>query len=148
MVTTEFSARALARVILKQSAFIAVLGLNFTMSALAQNPSTDILSAEGVAAERSPLSAIDWLSESLTSNRSVPFFTPETDVSQGIVTRQIAVTRLDEQPATAVGLLPTAITGLPADLWGVTHAQTVAERLEGHRPGRAASSRRAICGYR
>lgn len=63
-----------------------------------------------------PISAIDWLSHSLLE---APAALPNGGaVTTGIVTEPITVQPLDEPSPDGVGLLPRAVTGLPANLWG------------------------------
>lgn len=89
-----------------------------------------------------PLSAIDWLSQSVA--------TPATQDSGGLpvaideppVTGQgaalpdpVATTSLDGPSPDAVGLIPPAVSGLPRDLWGAGLTQEIAQRLTQDRAG-------------
>lgn len=101
------------------------------------------LAAGPVAAQDAPLSAIDWLA----TQRSAP---PVIDVvphtrpnaAQTPVVQSAAVPDVDVQPLNAptsggVGLLPTAVTGLPVTLWqGSLQADVIAaiEALEARKP--------------
>jgi len=87
-----------------------------------------ILLASTAAAQSSrtqsdrPLSAIDWLSNSVEAPRVAAATPPrqrldEPPVSKGAGTPQIIVTPLDDTVAVAIGTLPQSLTGLPQDLW-------------------------------
>ncbi len=73
-----------------------------------------------MAAAEEPLSAIDWLSQSVTTPAPAPA-TPDPDapaVSTGVVQDAVAVTVIGAPTADALGLLTPSVTGLPAVLWG------------------------------
>jgi hypothetical protein len=74
-----------------------------------------MLPAASARAE-APLSAIDWLSDSITE--PVVFAPPEPAVSEGAAVETVTTTSLDGPRPDAVGLLPPSVTGLPARLWG------------------------------
>jgi hypothetical protein len=64
-----------------------------------------------------PLSAIEWLSESITEPVvNTPLNEPP--VGPGVESETITTTSLDGPRPDAVGLLPPSVTGLPAALWG------------------------------
>ena len=78
------------------------------------------------------MSAIDWLSESVTDEMPAPptGVTPEMlRRNPGMDTDTITVRPLGEVTADAVGLLPPARAGLPADLWGVAASDRVLRLL-------------------
>ena len=78
------------------------------------------------AAAQAPLSAIDWLSEVVVAPPAV-----EVPAVTGRVDRpEVSVTALDAPRADAVGLLPTAVTGLPRGLWRASAAETLIHRLD------------------
>ncbi len=86
------------------------------------------LSAVSAQAE-TPLSAIDWLSNSVTTPAAQPV-RPAEDPALGSGAREvITVTPLDEVSSDAVGLLPVSVTGLPRDLWGTSSSATLAALL-------------------
>ncbi len=91
-----------------------------------------LLLAPGWPAEaQAPLSAIDWLSESVTTPAAGPFPAPgEHPVSGGTTPEVIEVTPLDQATADAVGLLPVNVTGLPRDLWGPTPSGELARLIQ------------------
>lgn len=74
------------------------------------------------AQETEPLSAIDWLSQSVQVPASAsqtgvgPFF-DEPPVSNNASTPEITVTPLDGAGARIVGVLPSSQTGLPETIW-------------------------------
>ncbi len=87
------------------------------------------------AATSAPLSAIDWLSETVTpasaaapnaSRGTGAAAAGETPVSGGVAPAQaISTTVLGGPSIDAVGLLPPASTGFPRALWGQTRARDV-----------------------
>lgn len=86
------------------------------------------------ASAEPPLSAIDWLSESVatpaamtvpsagTANplRLTPQAVRKPGVARNVLPEKITVQSLDAPQLDAVGLLPPATTGLPRNLWGST----------------------------
>lgn len=71
-----------------------------------------------VGATEAPLSAIDWLSQSVTTAAAVPL-PPEPAVSGNALPSDVAVTVLGGPSLDAVGLLSPQVTGLPRNLWGL-----------------------------
>ncbi|QYK43556.1 MAG: hypothetical protein KF887_12055 [Paracoccaceae bacterium] len=70
------------------------------------------------------MSAIDWLSESVTRPQSTP--EPEAPVaSNGAAPSDVAVSVLDAPSADAAGTLPTSVTGLPRRLWGLGRTEDI-----------------------
>ncbi|WP_139838512.1 hypothetical protein [Pseudoruegeria aquimaris] len=74
-----------------------------------------------------PLSAIDWLSDSIRAPVTVP--RDDGAVADSAAVGEITVTPLDEPGLDAVGLLPTSVTGFPRDLWGGSDVQTLTEQI-------------------
>ncbi|MCF8486667.1 MAG: hypothetical protein K9G71_15785 [Rhodobacteraceae bacterium] len=79
-------------------------------------------------AAQSPLSAIDWLSQSVTTQagtavgkRAPPNAPAETPVTGdgGALPSNVSVSVLDKPSSDGVGLLASTSTGLPRDLWGM-----------------------------
>ncbi|MDP2739554.1 MAG: hypothetical protein Q8O82_12850 [Pseudorhodobacter sp.] len=92
-----------------------------------------VLSASLPARAEAPLSAIDWLSQSVTA----PVATPapvEPAVSPGGVPAEVTVSVLDGPSPDAVGMLPPQVTGLPRALWGPGSTATIAARITATRP--------------
>ena len=79
-----------------------------------------------------PLSAIDWLSDSVAEDPVVPRG-HDGAVVQSAAPPSVTVTPLDKPFMDAVGLLPTSTTGLPADLWGQTSAVEIARLIRASR---------------
>ena len=86
------------------------------------------LSVGGAKAE-APLSAIDWLSNSVTTPAAQPVRPVEDPVTGNGAREVITVTPLDDVSSDAVGLLPVSVTGLPRDLWGTSSSETLASLL-------------------
>lgn len=75
-----------------------------------------------------PLSAIDWLSKSVTTPLAV--LPPEEPaVSKGAKPEDVAVSTLDGPSPDAAGLLPGSVTGLPRDLWGMGRTDEIVGRI-------------------
>ncbi|TCO69803.1 hypothetical protein [Rhodovulum euryhalinum] len=89
-----------------------------------------LAAAAAPARAEPPLSAIDWLSESVTgpATRAVP-----PALSPGPGTEPIEVQPLAGPNADAVGLLPAQVTGLPGDLWGSGRPTEIARAIRAER---------------
>ncbi|MEO1455743.1 MAG: hypothetical protein AAFV31_18185 [Pseudomonadota bacterium] len=76
-----------------------------------------------------PLSAIDWLSDSIAQP---PMEGAQTgsDVTTNAAVGQIEVQPLGKPVGDAVGLLPPSATGLPRDLWGRSATEDIVARLD------------------
>ena len=80
-----------------------------------------------------PLSAIDWLSQSVST--PAPTRLNEPPVSEPSVPEDVAVSVIGAPSPDSVGLLPPGVTGLPAALWGLGQSERIvaligAERIE------------------
>lgn len=80
------------------------------------------------AASGKPISAIDWLSETLDAPR------PErdaalSDISENALPEEVTVRPLDAPNPDAAGLLAASVTGLPRALWGASSATDIARRI-------------------
>lgn len=76
-----------------------------------------------------PMSAIDWLSDSL-ARPSEPQTAPEP--AAGAAVSEVTVAPLPEDTGPrpdALGLLPAHVTGLPSALWGQSEPDTIARRI-------------------
>ncbi len=72
------------------------------------------------AGAETPLSAIDWLSQSVSQPSSAPKPAPnEEPVTQGVTNGDVAVSVIGGPSLDATGLLRPDVTGLPHDLWGL-----------------------------
>ncbi|MEM7598869.1 MAG: hypothetical protein AAF382_14340 [Pseudomonadota bacterium] len=91
--------------------------------------------APGWAGAEEPLSAIDWLKEPAPVTVAQPLIEPldETEPvfpgQDGALVPGVAVTPLDTAQPDAVGLLPSANTGLPLSLWQASATQDVVSRM-------------------
>ncbi len=82
-----------------------------------------------------PLSAIDWLSQSVTTP-SAPQVQPDPDapaVTTGVVQEPVAVTVIGAPSPDALGLLAPSVTGLPAALWGPGRSADIVAMIGGER---------------
>jgi hypothetical protein len=99
-----------------------------------------ILAGPGTAQEANgtggPLSAIDWLSESVATPAaaSVPVAIDEPPVTEagGALPATVTTSALDGPAPDGVGLIAPAVSGLPSDLWGAGLTREIAERLVSH----------------
>ena len=82
-----------------------------------------------------PLSAIDWLSKSVTTpagpvGKRQPNWLNEPPVaSGGALPEAVATTSLDKPALDAIGLISPEVSGLPADLWGAGLTEEIAAAL-------------------
>lgn len=86
--------------------------------------------AGGAALAEPPLSAIDWLSDSVSEApvAAPPSAPPAEAAPAPITVRPIGAPSLD-----AVGLLPASVTGLPQDLWGRSEIDRLAALIRAER---------------
>jgi hypothetical protein len=89
----------------------------------------------GVSAD-APLSAIDWLSDSVATPAAMPLPGPDAgtggaagDIAASALPVEVATLPLDAALPDAIGLISAAEAGLPADLWGASPAADVARQL-------------------
>lgn len=75
-----------------------------------------------------PLSAIDWLSDSIAAPAALPQL-PGSGIADSATPGTITVTPLDGPSADAAGLLPPSTTGLPRALWGPSTTEDILGRL-------------------
>ena len=76
-----------------------------------------------------PLSAIDWLSQSLVSTSTASSLTEPPVTPLGIQTNMVTVQPLRADSADGLGILPPAVTGLPSPLWGTDDVADIATLL-------------------
>jgi hypothetical protein len=84
------------------------------------------------SAQQTPLSAIDWLSESVAVPSTVApdgADVAEDDTAEFAGTETIETTRLDAVSKNGVGLFPPSQSGLPKDFWGSSSQSAVAHRI-------------------
>ena len=80
-----------------------------------------------------PLSAIDWLSQSVATPAPVPVDPARPTATGGVTQGSVAVTVIGAPSADAVGLLPPKVTGLPVNLWGPGRTNDIAALLTAER---------------
>jgi hypothetical protein len=112
----------------------AARGLALALATLATLAATPLAAQDAGA----PLSAIDWLSDSVSTpavtgpNAAAP---NEPAVTAGGAIAAVSVARLDAGTRPdALGILGAAVTGLPTDLWGVSSADDLARRIRALSP--------------
>jgi hypothetical protein len=100
-----------------------------------------------VLAADKPISAIDWLSDTLDAPRAPVATAPQpSDIAENALPENVSVAPLDTPGPDAAGLLPSAVTGLPRDLWGASTATDLARRITtiSARPDLLPASRRLL----
>lgn len=95
-----------------------------------------------VVAEDAPLSAIDWLSQSVATpaaqdsgGLAVAIDEPPVTGEGGALPQPVATTALDGPQPDAVGLIAPAVSGLPRDFWGAGLTREIGEALLTHPEG-------------
>lgn len=82
-----------------------------------------------------PMSAIDWLSDSVTlpppssASAILPPDPNEPATSTGALVAEVTMSLLEAPVLDAVGLLPASTTGLARDLWGYSRPDDLARRI-------------------
>jgi hypothetical protein len=91
------------------------------------------------AGGKGPLSAIDWLSQSVaspaaagTTGVSAGIVEPPVSEAGGALPAQVTTSALDGPSPDGVGLIVPAVSGLPHDLWGAGLTREIAARLVNH----------------
>jgi hypothetical protein len=91
------------------------------------------------AQDGGPLSAIDWLSQSVAAPAgqqsggiAVVIDEPPVTGQGGALPEPVATTALDGPTPDGVGLIPTAVSGFPQNLWGAGLTLEIAARLVAH----------------
>lgn len=81
-----------------------------------------------------PLSAIDWLSQSVAQPSPQPKpALNEPPVTEGVTNGDVAVSVIGGPSLDAAGLLRPDVTGLPADLWGLGKTDTIVKAIAAER---------------
>lgn len=81
----------------------------------------------GAGMTDSPLSAIDWLSSSVSTPANPPALTePGVAGVGGALPQNVIVSTLDGPSPDAAGVLPARVTGFPNDLWGLGETEKIA----------------------
>ncbi|MDP4031618.1 MAG: hypothetical protein Q8P60_01980 [Pseudorhodobacter sp.] len=110
--------------------FRELLGLILGLALLVSQPALAQTTAQ--TEPQAPLSAIDWLSQSVTAPLAAPAPT-EPGVSPGGPPADVTVSILGAPSPDAVGLLSTRVTGLPHGLWGMGQTEAIAARITAER---------------
>ncbi|MGV8986308.1 MAG: hypothetical protein ACOH2H_08505 [Cypionkella sp.] len=79
--------------------------------------------------QSAPLSAIDWLSQSLVTPAALPKPTEPPVSHKGVVPDSVTVQTLGADTTDSLGVLPPDVTGLPQDLWGPAQLSDIMELL-------------------
>lgn len=108
------------------------------MSAIRAGALFLIIGVAPAAAEQAdgPLSAIDWLSQSIATpaagdagGLAIAINEPPVAGQGSALPDPVLTTSLDAPTPDAVGLITPAVSGLPSDLWGAGLTRDIAERL-------------------
>ncbi len=93
-----------------------------------------MITAPSAIRAEAPLSAIDWLSQSVTGPAVMaPATTDEPAVSTGAGAEDIAESVLGGPSADAIGLLSPSVTGLPRALWGLGRTDEIVQLIHSER---------------
>lgn len=87
----------------------------------------------GPVGAEEPLSAIDWLSQSVNSPPESRAPEPDVTGEGGALPADVVVSVLDGPSPDAAGVLPSSVTGFPQDLWGLGRSAEIAELLAAER---------------
>lgn len=79
-----------------------------------------------------PLSAIDWLSQSIATPAE-PAAPPEPDITEGVLPSDVTVSVLGGPSPDAAGVLAPQVSGLPRDLWGLGRTDEIAALIRAER---------------
>ena len=89
-----------------------------------------VFALAGAAHAEEPLSAIDWLSQSVTAEPLAPPKPDEPAVTDGsALPADVSVSVLGGPSPDGVGLLPAQVTGLPRNLWGLGRTDAIITAL-------------------
>jgi hypothetical protein len=98
-----------------------------------------VFAGPALAQDGGPLSAIDWLSESVAApaaqnsgGLAVAIDEPPVTGQGGALPEPVATTALDAPAPDGTGLIPPRVSGLPKNLWGAGLTLEIAERLVAH----------------
>jgi hypothetical protein len=97
------------------------------------------------ARAQEPLSAIDWLSSSVSTPASpLPPSEPGVTGIGGAVPQNVIVSVLGGPSPDAAGVLPPSVTGFPRDLWGFGEVEKIAALISVKRDDRLPSLQRLL----
>ncbi|WP_128514353.1 hypothetical protein [Tabrizicola thermarum] len=96
-------------------------------------------SAQEAGAATGPLSAIDWLSQSVATpaaaahgGRPEAIDEPPVAAAGSALPATVTTSSLDGPSPDGIGLIPAPVSGLPRDLWGAGMTREIAEALVKH----------------
>ncbi len=95
------------------------------MGRLERSLALGLLASAANAQDSPPLSAIDWLSESVSAPIVAPVEIDEPPVTDSAASPDVTVTALDGPSPDPVGLLSSTTTGLPRNLWSGSNEATL-----------------------
>ena len=103
---------------------------------LALAASLGLLALPALAQEGEPLSAIDWLSQSVSASATATPRRPpaEPPVADSAATPDVTVTLLGSGEPGLFGVLPSEVTGLPTDLWSGSEPGTLISLVGAEQP--------------
>lgn len=91
----------------------------------------------GMAQDGTPLSAIDWLSQSVETPVGALLgpgvISPEPPVSTSALSPPVSVQTLGGPSIDTIGLLPPSVTGFPRTLWSASDAATLTDLVRAER---------------
>jgi hypothetical protein len=101
--------------------------------------------APAVGLAEAPMSAIDWLSSSV-STPAQPLPPPEPKVTGigGAMPKDVVVSVLGGPSPDSAGILPSRVTGLPTDIWGLGETKTIAALISHKRDDSLPSLQRML----
>ncbi len=89
-----------------------------------------MIEASEAQAANDPMSAINWLSNSVASpTPAAPAIISEPGVTESASVAAVSVSAIGTVAQDAVGLLPPNVTGFPRTLWGASRADDLAQRI-------------------
>jgi hypothetical protein len=97
-----------------------------------------LIATPAAGQEAAPMSAIDWLSQSVESGTSAPTAPPvdEPPVTDSGAVPDIIVTPLDSPSPDPIGLLSPEVTGLPRTLWSASRESDLIDLIRAEQPHR------------
>lgn len=120
--------RALAPTLALLALFVAVEGNAQTRKTEKPGVETSAPQSDSV-----PLSVIDWLGQpSVIRPETIAVAPPKTNeppVAKGVVVPVVTIRPIGSEAPRSIGLVPTAVTGLPADIWAGSDGSDMARRI-------------------
>jgi hypothetical protein len=94
---------------------------------------TCLAATTGASAQEQPLSVIDWLKTNPDQPAMTSAMVPkrfEPSVTPNALAPEVVVRPLEDQPLRIIGLVPSAVTGLPQGLWSGSTAEALVAQIE------------------